>query len=229
MGYIWTNKLFVATVATLALLNSVHALPANDILQELKNSDVSVGKYKFSTYVSAFEKTDKSKESDMEEIHVCKGNEVVAKPKLNKDFVKELKTLGSGRNKNGTWYSIVKPASKEHSNGCYATVAFALGDSGEQHTVYTSASIKGLKLGTLVEIEELKGKKMNANQKHNGCVKVTGNHVDEGNLSLWVYSAAQQKTYFADIPSTVTVKQNTGCKLQDYYYSIDPNATIGKR
>ncbi|KAJ1660090.1 hypothetical protein IWQ61_000921 [Dispira simplex] len=228
MGYTWAGKLFVATVATLALLNSVHAFPANDVQQVSKSSNATVGKYKFSTYASAFEKTDTAKESDMDEIHVCNGNKVVSMPKHNKDFVKELKALGSGRNKNGIWYSIVKDPSKEHPNGCYAAVAFALGDSGEQQTVYTSASIKGMKLGTLVEIEELKGRKMNAKQVHNGCVKVTGSRVDEGNLNLWVYSAAQQKEYFKDFPSTVTVKQNATCKFQDYYYSIDPNVTIGK-
>ncbi|KAJ1969586.1 hypothetical protein IWQ62_000531, partial [Dispira parvispora] len=146
-----------------------------------------------------------------------------------KGFVEKLKQFGSGRTENGTWYNVVQSASKEHPNGCYARVKFALGDSGNSLTVYTSAAIKGLELGTLVEIEELKGKKINAKQPHNGCVMVTGNYVDEGSVNLWVYSAAQQKEYFSELPSTVTVKQDTGCKIEDYYYSIDPSKTIGKR
>ncbi|KAJ1643898.1 hypothetical protein IWQ61_010476 [Dispira simplex] len=229
MSYAWAGKLFVVIIVTLALLNSVHTLPADSTQQGSASVPTEAKNYKFTTYVSAFENEETSVESGEEEIHVCEGDALVDRPKLNKDFVNELKVLGSGRDKNGTWYNVVKPASKEHPNGCYAIVDFALGDSGEQLTVYTSAAIKGIKLGTLVEIEELKGTRMNANQEHNGCVKVTGNYAEKGNLNLWVYSAVQREEYFAEIPSIVTVRQGTGCKVQDYYYSENPNETIGKR
>ncbi|KAJ1955484.1 hypothetical protein IWQ62_005519 [Dispira parvispora] len=229
MGYIWTSKLLVATVAAFALLNSMNAHPAGSTPGKTEIQATRAVTYNFTTYFSAFEQVDKGKEDNKVEIHVCKDDKVVDTPKYDKGFVDKLKQLGSGQTKNGKWYNVVKPASKEYPNGCYAAVDFALGDSGKPLTVYTSAAIKGVKLGTHVEIRELKGLPVNSEQKHNGCVQVTGNYANEGTINLWVYSAAQQKEYFSEIPSTVTMTSDSGCKLEAYTYSEERSKTADKR
>lgn len=98
---------------------------------------------------------------------------------------------------------------------------YGLGSGGTALVPWVSVAANDIKLGTTLYIKELDGVKLPHGEKHNGCVRIDDDSWSMGGcqIDFFTLQYSAYKDLNKKLPSKVTVKKDTSCKIKNYVTS----------